>query len=404
MKLWGKDIPSNSREVSLLAIVETVAASALALWIAFGLGHLKWLALYVCLAPLLLLRTRYSTRLGLDLFCRLWRYPAPLFDKFIALESRLISRLKDRVIMIGVWRLGFSLPMIGLLAYPTMLLGLIAKVSATFVGCVWIPHIAFLTLPRNWFKQALQIDSTCWPELMPGLNQASQKPQMSTKLGPLALLSSHYARQFVLGDGSRFRQVVNGVILLNFAALPLLISLFYRWCLKATALVYLPLVFSFRSIFTKGDTLRARLGDLLDTQLSKVQRIYTGFVIVFTGVIPFALASHYSALCTALAQQFPAGEPVLRYWLVFDMQLKMWHVAGLLGAALTWGLYLKADQLRVKMQNGMLAEQREQKQALRGLQALMVARAVFSAYTIFCGVVAFAKTQSWITLNVVWVP
>jgi len=58
MKLFANDIPRGSSEVSLLAVVETLAACALALYLTQHPKWMAWLALYICLAPLLLLRTR----------------------------------------------------------------------------------------------------------------------------------------------------------------------------------------------------------------------------------------------------------------------------------------------------------------------------------------------------------
>jgi hypothetical protein len=54
-------------EVSLLAIFETCFAIALTLYLSAHLNTLRWLAIAVCSAPLLLLRTGRSMQLGVML-------------------------------------------------------------------------------------------------------------------------------------------------------------------------------------------------------------------------------------------------------------------------------------------------------------------------------------------------
>lgn len=55
-------------EISVLAIVETLAAMLLSIFIAVQFGTLKWIAVSCCVAPLLLLRTEKSVSLCLKMF------------------------------------------------------------------------------------------------------------------------------------------------------------------------------------------------------------------------------------------------------------------------------------------------------------------------------------------------
>ena len=57
-------------EVSVLAIVETLCAIALVFYLSSHFNTLRWLAIAMCVSPLLLLRTKLSTRLGLRWFNR----------------------------------------------------------------------------------------------------------------------------------------------------------------------------------------------------------------------------------------------------------------------------------------------------------------------------------------------
>jgi len=55
-------------EVSVLAIVETLCAIALVFYLSSHFNTLRWLAIAMCVSPLLLLRTEVSTRLAIDWF------------------------------------------------------------------------------------------------------------------------------------------------------------------------------------------------------------------------------------------------------------------------------------------------------------------------------------------------
>ena len=58
----------KNREMTVLAILETVAAVSLSIWLATRSGSLFYIVVATLLAPFLLLRTGESTKLGLRLF------------------------------------------------------------------------------------------------------------------------------------------------------------------------------------------------------------------------------------------------------------------------------------------------------------------------------------------------
>jgi hypothetical protein len=73
-------------EVSILAIVETLLAMALAFYLSRHFNTLRWLAVAMCFSPLLLLRTEASARLGIAWFERSQKWANALFDHFKALS------------------------------------------------------------------------------------------------------------------------------------------------------------------------------------------------------------------------------------------------------------------------------------------------------------------------------
>ena len=57
----------DNGEITLLAILETIVATSVAIYLSVTFGSFKWIAWSVCIVPFLLLRTTHSTLLGLDL-------------------------------------------------------------------------------------------------------------------------------------------------------------------------------------------------------------------------------------------------------------------------------------------------------------------------------------------------
>src|SRR5271157_2153847 len=58
-------------EISLLAILETILATAIAIYLSVKFDSLKWIAWPACVAPFFLLRTQDSIKLGFKLFLKI---------------------------------------------------------------------------------------------------------------------------------------------------------------------------------------------------------------------------------------------------------------------------------------------------------------------------------------------
>src|SRR5882724_9849461 len=68
MRLTSNKESVAKGEVSILAIAETFLAIILVFYLSAHFNTLRWLAIAMCVSPLLLLRTEESTRLGIKLF------------------------------------------------------------------------------------------------------------------------------------------------------------------------------------------------------------------------------------------------------------------------------------------------------------------------------------------------
>jgi len=65
MRLYSTAESVDKGEISLLAILETILATAIAIYLSVTFDSFKWIAWSACIAPFLLLRTEQSTAVGI---------------------------------------------------------------------------------------------------------------------------------------------------------------------------------------------------------------------------------------------------------------------------------------------------------------------------------------------------
>jgi len=389
MKIFAKNIPRGSSEVSMLAIVETLVACALAIYLTQHPKWMAWLALYICLAPLLLLRTKASVRLGLAWFARA---ASVLGSKADVLENRVgglnIKFFPPIIFFIGVLFFYTSLP---LLALPV-------KAFATFLSFRRRPLSCFQRIPANWVKQVSQTDSTLMPELLPGIRallRTERVEEIALIGGPDIII-----RNIKSEEDFKVRLIMTFVSL-PLLILPLAIGLLYRWSLKATAVVWMPLAYLLHGVFRKRDSLEWRVKDFMKGPLALFLLVYSGCVLFFNALLPFVLRSKYlDAAAWLKAKLFP--EALMRYYLLAPtpeapqvLVVQAWHLAGLVSAAITLGLYFWASTLRNQLDSDGFSGEADKQNTLRKIKAVLATRAVLTTYTMACGIVAFAKAAEW---------
>ena len=139
MRLVSTKESFGKGEVSFLAVAETLAAISIALLVAMKLGTFKWLALSVCLAPLLLLRMPESIRLG-----------ATLAKRFMGSLGWLRS-LSEHLQM-ALW-VPFALRL--------AIAGLLVRLLSTLVTTVRHPFVSVGAIPGNWCRVRMQKPNCC---------------------------------------------------------------------------------------------------------------------------------------------------------------------------------------------------------------------------------------------------
>lgn len=285
------------------------------------------------------------------------------------------------------------------------------KICATVVGIFRKPLSCLRNIPANWVKQVARTDTTLMPEMLPGVRAWVRTRRGHGKIteviaGPDIVFKSS------LRYTSRHSALFFTLFFFPILFLPFAFGLLYRWALKATALVWLPLVFFLHGAFRKHDSLAWRVADLMKGPLAVFLRCYAGCVLFLNGLLPLFLRTLYLDVTTWLqAKMFP--DVLMRYFLLRPtaavpqtLVVEAWHVAGLLSAAITLLLYVCAGSLCNRMDNGGFLNDEEKRSSLRKIQYTLAARAILTTYTIVCGVVAFAKAANWewAQFTVRWLP
>lgn len=357
-------------EVSRLACVESVVAVGIALWLAFWFHSFSHYKVAVCLAPLLLLRTERSTELALRWFERGLNRIQPLGG----------SEWRETVAVV--------------ICAPAALL------LAKFASVAWTagrhPIYTLGALPANWNRVILSTDLAQPPELVPGGDQHPVRKSLSFADETF----NHWLEVLRSERGwERMRTLTSGVLVF----LP---SILYRFSLKSTCPVYLPLLFVLRR--HDDVNLREQTKGIQTDDFERLARVYSIFVLVFLSLLPtviFFTAQSWNHSIVEWAKTLPPAVLRLSSIFLFTMpkgiELDGWHIARTLNALLTIALWL---YIRKKIAG---LERNPDAPASKAIDGWMMVRRVLSVYTIACTVYIIVTTVNWQAIppiHVRWLP
>lgn len=311
-------------EVSALAVAETLLAVAVLVMLSLWFDTLKWLAGASCLAPLLLLRTDDSVRKGLR-WMR-WVSERKRGEKWIP-KARITSAIivLGICVWIAVWVAGWwAALIIFALISPVFLLPFslaylpvlcfCVRLGATLGSVLRHPLQSLGAIPRNWRRIVLGTDTTRGPEFMPG-----------DEFGPLSLLRGQ--PRWPWSDG----------ILYDAALFLYVPTVAYRWSLKATCMIYMPLIW-----LVEAGRLSPNLREALDDyQASDLRRIGT---LMSLGYIAALVVKVILLMTVAEFVEWWDGNRALQFLKIYIVphQVPLWQIASALNAVLAIILWVYA--------------------------------------------------------------
>ena len=354
-------------EVSVLAIVETLCAIALVFYLSAHFNTLRWLAIAMCVSPLLLLRTEESTRLGIKWFDHAWAAFSSLHakaDDGLAEKWRNSSR---KYSIVWIARIGVAVLVQMILETLFIVVPPVLRVTATLISTLKQPFAALSEFTKNWTRVTVALDSRFAPELMP------EHPLVT--FGYTLRTASREQRGYFLSFSS-----------LPFLFLP---ALFYRWSLKATSIIYAPLVFVARSTFSEGNDLRTKLELIKRGDLSRIRVLY-GIAAIAAFLVKLVLMAKWSGFAA-----WWNGNPITEFLALYvaPSEIPKWQLAELANSVLAIGSMFFARHALLRSDLGHPFPETPVKRILGFVSGL---RWVLALYAIVCtGYITMRAARDW---------
>ena len=248
------------------------------------------------------------------------------------------------------------------------------------------PRECFREIPSNWKRIALATDSFFPPGFVPGLDEGIFNVD-SRSASPAG-----FKRFLEAFAESRGIHKIPGILLGLLLYTP---AIFYRFSLKSTSLFYIPL------LLIVGDhsspNLHEQLSDLVGSEIEKLKRWYSGFILIFLTLAPTViyfvlnawwvtievwLKAHISGTALGLSRVFLFTTPK-------GIELDSWHVARSVNATLTLGMFIYAkEQLRKRKTASALPPS-------HAIDMLFLVRELLTIWVILCTVYVVVTTVDW---------
>ena len=339
--VWVCTPQSTTNEIiSVLACVDTLIACGLSLWIAFHYDIWLHIGIGALIAPLLLLRTPYSTEKGISWLDQALEKTGDILDYFASnYFTSKSNSLIDNILTV-----------ISILSYLiiTSLLSIGIRISATVLGFLKHPIITISYIPTNWKRIALYTDFLHPPEIIPGL-ESKITTDTEGKYNIDELLFSEYLKEMIWESFIKAKDIFDyiigllGLLFILFLYVPALI---YRWSLKSTSVVYVPLIYLSQLSYIP-DTPEQRAKQILKQKFQLLWAI--GGVIICLTLIPILLATFTNWL-TDYTIEGSWTRDIINFF-TFVPAMERWNVARLACAIITVLMFLIAKKFIDTTQN-----------------------------------------------------
>jgi hypothetical protein len=358
---WSSSESVKAGKATWLAIIETILAVGFYWWAAWYWETHWHLLASIIVAPMLLLRSDQSTKLGAKWFYDYWEDKTEISLKetpfrfwtiiiLAVILSGLASYFLASYLLPGHtgWSLFGQAFLLGFLTITIIIAGAVAGAVAVAVVIfsipfsfgIWLRSLAtriwatlchlgpgWRAMPNNWRHALLVVDFMHPPELLPGLKSLTDD-------------FSFHSISIQIKKGDIFDKFISIFLAIIF----FLPALLYRWSLKSTCWLYLPLIFlhhQSQRVFTGGG--QAFVRELHHGRMENFRRFLS------LGVIVSLVVSHFSLLMLhEISQKFPGGS-VLVYLLAFDWRsLSIWQFLTLPSLVITIFIYFSSDKERIE--------------------------------------------------------
>lgn len=306
--------------------------------------------------------------------------------------------------------------------------------ALAFVRCLSIlvtflrsPRISLLSFLDNWLLVNFATDLHHPPELIPGVETRADLPKELA-----GLTFRRYVSRMLDRLIRRSRELAKGGFTSPIGVLPGMLrdmyehalfqpsaflvlyppSWLYRFCVKATALIYLPLLWVVHdSLYVDASNVPEKIEDLKVGEFERVKRWYSGFVLLFLTIVPLlvwaTLRNRWLQLAHAVSTLHPAVTALLSaylFTLTAPMEIEGWHVARCFNALLTLILFFWVDAKYRDLQRGKAVAG---KGTATALNIVLLIRGMVTLYVIGCTLYIVIRAVDWqavLAAHVRWWP
>jgi len=411
-------------EVSILAVGETLFAITIVFYLSSHFNTLGWLSVAMCFAPVLLLRTDTSTALGVKWFDIYESWNTRYIDKRLLDSSERLSEIPFGT---PISLFTFVCMLIPLVIIRWMLAGIVIRFSATLWSVLSEPIQAFQAIPKNWARITLATDFFHGPEYIPGHPRLGSGLAFFNRfkasagfvviyiLSPFAIIALLFRNKLLLSliehinaeSGSSLfdsNDIISQRILRTFEPIIVIAmflpSLAYRWSLKATSIVYAPLVFVAHSTFHKAINLNAKLDYIRRGDLPRIRVAY-GILLVCLFLLKLLLASMWDGFV-----DWWRGNAISEFVALYVVpnEIPKWQLAEVFNSILAIITMFFARYALLRIDLGQPWPEQPVRRFLGFCAGL---RWVLAVYSIVCvGYITIREAQHWHwpTIGTKWVP
>lgn len=403
--MWSTPESVQQRELSLLAIVETLCAMAAYVWIGvrFGTWWHVWTA--AAIAPFMLLRTDDSISRG-------WRYFVYLrgtlaiwpkttlgvtFVGIVALSS-LVGLSSEGWLMTSVFiLLGVNALPLGMCA-PA----LIGRFAGAITGLIQYPRESLAAIPSNWLQLVGCVDFRQSPELIPR-PRGQTEPLVETKTDSILVerfVSSTNAWEAIELAWASIREVrtkgkrkrVRFLIAAFFVTatiLPFVIpAIIFRLSIKSTAIVWLPLLWATKLPKPANEPWSAHLKLMIAGDLPRLVTLWSFLYLLLVGLkVLMYIGEHRLAMAADSWHDWLGGRlGAFAVALVRPGEIPIWQLASTVNAILAITLFLL---LRDWLRRGEVGLANNEVTIERTVWSFFFVRRLLTTYTIGNQLVVF---------------
>ena len=250
-------------------------------------------------------------------------------------------------------------------------------------------------IPNNWRRLALCTDSFHVPEIIPGIETASPANFQPYRVYKFSEYPALYTRIEELGLPKTACLLVYASFVLIHGLIYIIPAIAYRWSLKATTIIYLPLIYLVQRRLLAGINKDDALNYLSKDRMERIKlSVPLATVFGMLGWALLAIFANNSWVFRIHWQANPVTAFVLEAFLPSDGQgitLQAWKVAAFVNAILAIGVFILADRARRATLLGPWLKQN----CFPVVKAVRLLALPLSLYVIGCSIAIAWRIQIW---------